>query len=80
MVESEEENKINTHLLLIKNLDKLLCDSTVDHHKRFNCRNCLNYFTKKEKLEKHELYCYEKEHVSTDEYPEKGSIVEYKNF
>ena len=48
-----------------------MCDGFYSD-KKYYCRNCLNYFYKKEKLNYHEDFCYNKENTSTDIYPEKG--------
>lgn len=78
MNKKDENNKINTHLMVVKNFNGLINHN--DKHKKYYCRNCMNYFYKEAGLINHERYCYEKESPSNDEYPEANTKVKFESF
>lgn len=68
------------HYRLIKNMSRLLSSQTSGHNgKKEFCLRCLNHFSNNENLAKHLEYCESHETVKL-KMPEKGSIVELKNF
>ena len=68
------------HFVLINDLSRLLSHQMSNHkEKRFFCLKFRNSFTKKEVLDKHKESC-EKHDCVKLRLPEKGSILEFKNF
>ena len=45
----------NWHYLAVKSIFGLLREITSNHNGDFHCLNCLNSYTTKEKLRKHEI-------------------------
>ena len=50
----------NWHYLAVKSISRLLRGITSNHNGDFHCLNCLNSYTAKEKLGKHERICYDR--------------------
>ena len=71
MNKSEDENEINTHLMVITDFNKLVSTYQDTHRKTYTCKNCLNYFYSEDKFKKHQPNCFEKEKPSQDQYPKK---------
>ena len=83
---AEREHEVNLllledkHFALINDLSWLLSHQMSNHkEKRFFCLRCLNSFTKKQVLDKHKESCKKHDCVKL-RIPEKGSILEFKNF
>jgi len=82
---AEREHDVNLLLLedkhfVLNDLSRLLSHQMSNHkEKRFFCLRCLNSFTKKEVLDKLKESC-EKHDCVKLRMPEKGSILEFKNF
>lgn len=72
-----------SHYVLIKDLSKVVDNSKFsDHHAKFVCNRCLNYFYSKEKLNLHEERCSTTRACRTT-VPERGTpgaIVKFNNF
>ena len=68
------------HYCLIKNVSRLLSSQiSKKEHKKHFCFRCMNPFSSKEILKKHEEYCSKNEAVKI-EMPEIGSEIKFKNF
>ncbi|UYV67414.1 hypothetical protein LAZ67_5000503 [Cordylochernes scorpioides] len=71
------KNEKNDHYCLIRDLDRLLSSQDSKHtEKKYHCRRCLNYFGRKDLLEKHSFYCNE---ALRAEFPQE-KYVEFKNY
>ena len=42
----ETDDKINSHVMVINDMDRLLNSDNDDKHKKYFCKNCLVYFYK----------------------------------
>ena len=49
----------NWHYLAVKSISELLRGITSNHNCDFHCLNCLNSYTIKEKIRKHEITFYD---------------------
>ena len=74
------KNEDNSHYCLVKNSSALI-SSQINNRKGKNhlCFNCFNAFDTPEKLEIHELYCYEKETVKIN-MPPPETYLKFINF
>ena len=73
-------NKDTDHYCLIKSLSRLLSTETSKgKRKQHYCRNCLQGYDKKEKLQDHQRYCYENAPLRI-ELPKEGATVQFKNY
>ncbi|KAL4478217.1 hypothetical protein ABPG72_016529 [Tetrahymena utriculariae] len=64
-VQKEQEDKINSHLVVIKNFS-------------FPYKKEQKAF--EQAIQKHENYCFCKEQASNDEYPQKNSYISFKSY
>lgn len=75
-----DENKLNNHFLLIKNIHRFLRKTYHDgsYKHNFTCVNCLNGFSSKKILEKHEVNCCL--HKPRMEIMSKDKTMKFKNY
>src|SRR2546425_1614446 len=79
LTSQENEDSISKHNVWIKNFDKLNFRQTKHEHKKHICRNCLQGFSSKEVLEKHNPRCMVLNGAQAVDYPTKGSTLEFKS-
>lgn len=79
--ETSEEIEPKLHYCWIKDLSRLISSQvSKNHNKKFFCDRCLNYFRKREQLEKHIINCAN-QNVCQIELPHgKNDHIEFKNY
>ena len=69
-------DETKSHYLAVKALSGLLRGITGNNHGHFYCLNCLDSYTTKNRLKKHQEVCENHEYLKL-EMPKKGSVLKY---
>ena len=80
LITGEKEGGETTHYCLIKDFNKFMYNQTKHKERKHFCMFCLQCFSSKEHLEKHEVDCLQINGKQAIEMPEPGSKIAFRNY